>query len=172
MNDRCSEAEGVEMFISSLFVILLLCAVVGFLVACITHTLTFFTPYHPADIFINIVNTGIIVQLCIRGLISKQIQKKAGKCRFGRKVFAACPRSLRITAAVLIVYGLGMFIIPTAVSIVTGDMEAILNEFYRGLSSLWLAIYVYEFSLLYCYRKLWILHNPPVDISSFRIESR
>lgn len=153
------------MLILSCFLALLFGSILGLLSSLFIHISAFCDLSLPPEILVKILNIGILTLLCLGGIISKRIRRGMTKKEFRKSVFNSCPNLLRIIAGVIIVYGIIVsvsFLASSFYHVYTNyeadtkeNIEIFNSRFYIGLSALWISIYMFEFTLLYCYRKLW-----------------
>jgi hypothetical protein len=125
-------------------------------------------------ILVMALNIGFLGTFFLRSFISKRIRESIGKKKFRKLMYSSCPRWLKLTAAIIITYGIIM-----AISSLVGafpetytpqEREITLNKCDRSLSALWISIYTFESAALYCYKKLseLITHDA---VSTLRIEN-
>ena len=139
--------------------VLLFCSILGLLISFVIHICAFLSLFHPAKILVMALNIGIWILFLSGEYFSKRIKKGIDKKEFRKSAISSCPYWLWVTAGIIIIYGTIMLIFSLvgafSVTNTTKNSEIALDKFYRGYSALMMAIYALEFSLLYCYRKLW-----------------
>jgi len=151
------------MLILSCYSVLLFLSIVGFFTSLIIHISVIYIFFLPSIILINIINIGFLLLLGLRLLISQKVKKGLEVKELMKLLYNSCPNWLKIIAGIFIVYGICISttsLIDVFHKVYTiykseakNDMEAFMNKFHMGLSALWILIYIFEFTLSYCYRK-------------------
>ena len=158
------------MLALNFFLALLFLNILGFLTSLFVQVCVFLNISHPSQALINILNVGIVLLPSLRGIVNIKLRKDTGKNTSQKALFISCPRFLKVVAGAVVAYGVIMCIVYLSgyfsEAMTTKNMHITMSKFYKALSAIWIALYAFEFSLLYCYRKFWKTHIANNDLSN------
>ena len=153
----------------------------GFLTSLVVHISIICGHFPPPEVLIIILNYGLLILVSLRLIISRKMNEGLKVQEVVKLVFNSCPKWLKIVAGVIITYGVvvsASFLTSAFYHVYANyevdtkeNLEIFKSRFYIGLSALWIFIYAFEFTTLYCYRKIRKKQMHVDDTSILNVEN-
>lgn len=143
----------------------------GLLVSFVAHIYVMLGFSLPVDKMAMILNIGMVLSLCIRLIITREL-RQGDDWFFGKNLKNICPRWLKVSASLIISYGLINFVIHfiwifSRISGTMTDAEYVIafKNVHVAFFSLAMAAYALEFLHTYLYKILKETKRKELDSS-------